>query len=244
MDKNKDPLALVTGSAHRLGFVFARTLAEQGYAILLHYHHSQDDAEIAAQKLRLLDVPVYLAQADLSDSHAVSDLLRVVDASPHPLRVLVNSAAIMQGADVSELTLADWDETMNLNLRAPFLLAQQAQIRMRAAGGGLIVNITDVAASKVWAEFPVYSVSKSALQSLTKILARSFAPDVRVNTIAPGLALPAENMPEAEWNRLVNRLPLQRSAREEELASALEFLLKNEYITGQTITVDGGYSLI
>ena len=147
-------------------------------------------------------------------------------------------------ADVSELTLADWDETMNLNLRAPFLLAQQAQIRMRAAGGGLIVNITDVAASKVWAEFPVYSVSKSALQSLTKILARSFAPDVRVNAIAPGLALPAENMPEAEWNRLVNRLPLQRSAREEELASALEFLLKNEYITGQTITVDGGYSLI
>ncbi|MCF6277982.1 MAG: SDR family NAD(P)-dependent oxidoreductase, partial [Anaerolineales bacterium] len=85
---NSLPLALVTGSAHRLGFLFARTLSEQGYAILLHYHHSRDDAESAAQKLRALDTPVYLAQADLTEPREILDLFAVVDAIPHPLRVL------------------------------------------------------------------------------------------------------------------------------------------------------------
>ncbi len=238
------PLALITGSAHRLGFLFARTLAEQGYAILLHYNHSRDDAESAAQKLRLLDVPVFLAQADLTDTNAISNLLRVVDTLSHPLRVLVNSAAIMQFADARTLSASNWDTTMNLNLRAPFLLAQGAASRMKKEGSGLIVNITDVAAQKIWSKFPDYTVSKAGLESLTKILARTFAPDVRVNAIAPGLVLPADDFPAEEWVRLINRLPIPRPANEDEIASALEFLLKNEYITGQTITVDGGYSLL
>ena len=244
MNKNKRPLALVTGSAHRLGFLFARTLAEQGYAILLHYNHSLDDAETAAVKLRLLDVPVFLAQADLTDTNAISGLLRVVDTLSHPLRVLVNSAATMQSSDAQTVSSADWDVTMNLNLRAPFLLAQGAYKRMKKSDGGLIVNITDIAAQKAWSKFPDYSVSKAGLESLTKILARSFAPDVRVNAIAPGLVLPADDFPAEEWERLIKRLPIPRPANGAEIVSALEFLLKNEYITGQTITVDGGYSLL
>ena len=244
MNPSPPPLALITGAAHRLGFVFARTLAQQGYAILLHYNNSQDDAEIAAQNLRLLDVPVFLAHADLTDTNAISGLLNVVDELPHPLRVLVNSAAMMQPADARTLSVDDWDTTMNLNLRAPFFLAQEAAKRMQELGGGLIVNVTDVAAQKVWSKFPDYTVSKAGLTSLTKILARSFAPNVRVNAIAPGLTLPADDFPPKEWDRLIKRLPLQRPANEKEIAAALEFLLKNEYITGQTITVDGGYSLL
>ena len=159
-----------------------------------------------------------------------------------PLTVLVNSAGLMQRADARSLSVADLDATLNLNLRAPFLCAQRAFQRMTA--GGLIVNITDVAAQKAWTGFPAYTVSKAALASLTGVLARSFAPIVRVNAIAPGLAIPAEQMPPEAWERLVARIPLQRSASTEEIASALTFLLKNEYITGQTITIDGGYSLI
>jgi len=87
-------------------------------------------------------------------------------------------------------------------------------------------------------------VSKAALESLTKILARALAPKVRVNAIAPGFVLPSGIVSDEEWQRLINRIPLKRPARVEELASALEFLLKNEYITGQTIVVDGGYSLV
>ena len=238
------PLAIITGAAHRLGRAFALSLARQGYAILLHYNHARDEAESAAAEIRALDVPVFLAQADLTDPHAALGLFSVVDESAHPLKVLVNSAATMQRADARTLPLDAWDTTINLNLRAPFLLAQQAESRMRSAGGGLIVNITDVGAEKSWSGFPAYTVSKAALSSLTKVLARSFAPSVRVNAIAPGLILPADDMPAEEWERLVSRLPLQRPADLSELTSALEFLLKNEYITGQTITVDGGYSLI
>ena len=244
MNTTISPLALITGAAHRLGRVFALTLAKQGYAILLHYKNSVDEAESTASELRSLGVDVILAQANLADADSAQGLFALVDASPHPLRVLVNSAAMMQRASVDTLSVPDWDATMLLNLRAPFILAQQAQSRMNEAGGGLIVNITDVAAEKVWMGFPAYTVSKAALQSLTKILARDFAPDVRVNAIAPGLVLSSDDIPAEEWNCLVNRLPLQRPANENEIASALIFLLKNEYITGQTITVDGGYSLL
>jgi pteridine reductase len=110
--------------------------------------------------------------------------------------------------------------------------------------GGLIVNISDVGAQKAWSRFPSYTVSKAALESLTRILARAYAPTIRVNAIAPGFVLQSDIVPAEEWDRLINRVPLKRPARPEEIASALEFLCKNEYITGQTIVVDGGYSLV
>ena len=155
--------------------------------------------------------------------------------------MLVNSAAVMPRGEAGSLSVREWDAAIELNLRAPFLCAQQAFRRMMR--GGLIVNVSDVGASKAWSRFPSYTVSKAALDSLTKVLARSFAPVVRVNAIAPGLVLPSENVTDDEWNRLVQRLPLKRPATTEEIGSTLEFLLKNEYITGQTIVVDGGYSL-
>ncbi len=148
----------------------------------------------------------------------------------------------MPGGNVDELTLENWDTALDLNLRAPFLLARGCEAKM--VEGGLIVNITDVGAQKAWSRYPSYTVSKAALESLTRILARAFAPKIRVNAIAPGFVLQSEIVSDEEWQRLINRIPLKRPARTEELASALEFLWKNEYITGQTIVVDGGYSLM
>jgi len=155
---------------------------------------------------------------------------------------LVNSAAFMPGGNVDALTIENWDTSLDLNLRAPFLLTQECANKM--TDGGLIVNITDVGAQKTWSRYPSYTVSKAALESLTKILARALAPKIRVNAIAPGFVLQSDIVSEEEWQRLINRIPLKRPARSEEIASALEFLLENEYITGQTIVVDGGYSLI
>jgi pteridine reductase len=241
------PLALVTGAAHRLGKAFALTLAQHGYAILLHSHGSAEQALATADEIRALGVPVFPAKADLTDEADIEKLFSVMDdvlSAPTlgPLSVLVNSAALMQRADARNLSTMDFDATMSLNLRAPFLCAQRAFKRMTA--GGLIVNITDVAAEKAWTGFPAYTVSKAALASLTGVLARSFAPTVRVNAIAPGLVLPAAEIPPETWQRLVNRIPLQRPASTKEITSALLFLLENAYITGQTISVDGGYSLL
>jgi pteridine reductase len=236
------PLALVTGAAHRLGRAFALTLAQQGYAILLHYHQSLSEASVMENEIRSVGVPVYPMQADLTCDTALHSLFSALDSLPNKLRVLVNSAAVMPRKDLRSTSATDWDGVLDLNLRAPFLLAQKAVERMDA--GGLIVNVTDIGAHKLWNGYSAYVVSKSALETLTRLMAKAYAPTIRVNAISPGLVLPSDNVSQEEWKKLVQRLPLQRSASPEEVASALEFLLRNESITGQTIVVDGGYSLL
>ncbi|HVF26140.1 MAG TPA: SDR family oxidoreductase [Anaerolineales bacterium] len=232
------PLALVTGAAHRLGRSFALTLAQHGFDILLHYHHSLDAALLTRAEIESYGRRVTLAPADLADPEQITSLISKFES----LDVLVNSAAFMPGGNVEALSIENWDTSLDLNLRAPFLLSQEASKKM--TNGGLIVNITDVGAQKAWSRYPSYTVSKAALESLTKVLARALAPKIRVNASAPGFVLQSDIVPPEEWERLIQRVPLKRPARPEEIASALEFLLKNEYITGQVIVVDGGYSLI
>jgi len=232
------PLALVTGAAHRLGKAFALTLAQQGYDLILHYHSAEDAANQTQAEIEALSKNVTLVRADLTDPQQIHSLISTLDS----LQVLVNSAAYMPHGSVDSLSLENWDAALDLNLRAPFLLAQECAKKM--TGGGLIVNITDVGAQKAWSRYPSYTVSKAALEALTRILARALAPQIRVNAIAPGFVLQSDIVPAEEWERLIGRLPLKRPARIDEITSALEFLLKNKYITGQTIVVDGGYSLI
>jgi len=243
------PLAVVTGGAHRLGRAFALTLAYEGYAVLVHYHRSAQLAAKTVAEIKSFGVPAFSMQADLTHEEHIEGLFALADSliartdsRLSHLAVLVNSAAVMLRGNADTLPVDEWDATLDLNLKAPFLCAQQASLRMKR--GGLIVNVSDIGAEKAWSKFPSYTISKAALESLTKVLARSFAPSVRVNAIAPGLVLPSENVTDHEWDRLVERLPLKRPATAEEVASALEFLLKNEYVTGQTIVVDGGYSLL
>jgi NAD(P)-dependent dehydrogenase (short-subunit alcohol dehydrogenase family) len=235
-------LALVTGGAQRLGKAFALSLARMGFAIGLHYRHSAQEAYQTKKEIEALGVPAYLLRADLTKPEKITNLFKIIREFSEPLKVLVNSAAVMPVGHPRELLLADWDAALDLNLRAPFLLAQEAAKTMTE--GGLIVNVTDIGAQKAWSRYPSYSVSKSALESLTKVLARAFAPSIRVDAIAPGLVLPSDVVTPEEWERLIQRLPLQRPARTEEITSALEFLVNNEYVTGQTIVVDGGYSLL
>lgn len=236
------PLALVTGAAQRLGKAFALALARNGYAVLLHYWSSQDEARDTAAEISSLGVPVFQSQQDLLQPSNILALFAEVDRIPHPLGVLVNSAAMLRAGTVQALTFEEWDATLGLNLRAPFFCAQLAAARMK--DGGLIVNVTDVGARKSWSRYPSYAVSKAGLEAMTGILARALAPAIRVNAIAPGLVLQSNLVSTEEWNQLVRRLPLKRPASAEEIASALEFLLHNQYVTGQTLVIDGGYSLL
>lgn len=235
-------LALITGSARRLGKAFALSLARMGYAIALHHRGSVDEADRTAQEIRAFGVDCLPIRADLTAADKIDFLFSMVDEMKAPLRVVVNSAAIMTVGSLREMELRDWDSALDLNLRAPFLIAQRAARRM--TDGGLIVNVSDIGAHKAWTRYPSYTVSKAGLESLTKLLARSLAPHIRVNAIAPGLVLQSDVVTDEAWQSLLERLPLKRAATLEEIASTLEFLIKNEYITGQTITVDGGYSLI
>jgi pteridine reductase len=232
------PLALVTGAAHRLGKSFALTLARLGYDIVLHYHSAEDEALQTKAEIESLKRSVTLAQADLTQPSEIYSLVSTLNS----LDLLVNSAAFMPSGNVNALSLENWDTALDLNLRAPFLLAQEASKIMTE--GSSIINISDMGSQKAWSRYPSYTVSKAALESLTKILARALAPKIRVNAIAPGFVLQSDIVPAEEWDRLIGRVPLKRPARSDEITSTLEFLLKNEYITGQTIVVDGGYSLV
>ena len=237
------PLALVTGAAHRIGRAAALALAAKGYAIGLHYHHSQAEAEATADEIAALGVPAYLLQANLSDPAQVEDLFSRAAALPHLLRVLVNSAAVMPRGDLREMAVTEWDATLDLNLRAPWLCARAAA-RLMEARGGVIVNISDSGADKVWTGFPVYIISKAALETLTRLLARALAPSVRVNAVAPGLILPSTDLPEGQWQKLIERLPLKASGHPDDIARAVIFFVENPYVTGQILAVDGGYQLV
>jgi NAD(P)-dependent dehydrogenase (short-subunit alcohol dehydrogenase family) len=238
------PLALVTGGAHRLGKAFALTLARMGYSIALNYNTSAKQAQQTKAEIESLGVKVHLVQADLTQPDQIQSIfLHPVFCNPHSdFRLLLNSASLMPVGNPRDLELQDWDSALDLNLRAPFLLAQQAAKHMTS--GGLIINVSDVAAQKAWSRYPSYSVSKAGLESLTKLLARALAPSIRVNAIAPGLVLPSDVVTKEQWNQLVEKLPLKRAATLDEITYTLEFLIHNEYITGQTIVVDGGYSLL
>jgi NAD(P)-dependent dehydrogenase (short-subunit alcohol dehydrogenase family) len=235
------PLALVTGAAHRVGRAIALELARQGFAIALHYHHSREAAEATAAEIAALGLPAYLLPADLADPAQIEDLFTRTAALPHPLRVLVNSAAVMPRADLREMPVEEWDSTLDLNLRAPWMSSTEPP---QSGGGGVIINITDSGASKAWTGFPAYIVSKAALETLTRLLARALAPAVRVNAVAPGLILPSADLAVEQWQRLVDRLPLRAAGQPEDVARAVIFFLQNPYITGQVLAVDGGYQLV
>ena len=239
---NSAPLAVITGAAHRIGKAIAVELAHCGYTIGLHYHHSEAAARQTADQLRAAGAAVELLQADLSDPAQIERLFDRLDQLPFPLKVWVNSAAVLDQGDLRTMKFGDWDATLALNLRAPWLCAREAAQRMPA--GGVVVNLSDSGVRKTWTAFPAYAVSKAGVEMLTRLLAKTLGPAVRVNAVAPGLIMPAADQDEADWDRLVKRLPLREAGTPEDVAKAVRFLVESPYITGETIVVDGGYQLV
>lgn len=239
----RNELALVTGGAVRLGKAIALGLAEAGFAVGLHYHSSKNAAKETASEIEKLGVPVYLFEADLHDPAQIQNLFDQVAALSLQLQVLVNSASVMPRSDLRSMQVAEWDDTLDLNLRAPWLCARAAAVLMQDAGG-VIINISDSGAQKTWTGFPAYTISKAGLETLTRLLARSLAPKIRVNAVSPGLILPSQGIAAEDWERLVNRLPAGQSGSPQDVAQAVLFLIENHYITGETLVVDGGYQLI
>jgi NAD(P)-dependent dehydrogenase (short-subunit alcohol dehydrogenase family) len=239
----RNELALVTGGAIRLGREIALGLAQEGYGIALHYRSSVVKAEQTAQQIETYGVPCTLIQADLRDPDQIALAFDQISRLELPLRVLVNSASVMPRGNLQELSVAEWDDTLNLNLRAPWLCAQAAA-RLMEADGGVIINLSDTGARKTWTGFPVYTISKAGLEVLTRLLARTLSSKIRVNAVAPGLILPADQTDPADWQRLVAKLPVQQPGSPQDVVQAVLFLIHHQYITGETLIVDGGYQLI
>ncbi len=232
-------VALVTGGGRRVGRVLALALGARGAIVAVHYNASEAGAKEVVGTLEGLGGRAQAFGAQLMEPDAPEALVqRVVDAFGR-FDVLVNSAAIMVRTPVGEVDAATWDRMFALNLRAPFFLSQAAAPHLRAARGA-IVNIADLAAFETWPGYIPHGLTKAGIVQMTRALARVLAPEVRVNAIAPGTVLLPDDWSEQDAARLNDTTPLGRTGSPEDVASAMLFLLDSGYITGETITVDGG----
>jgi pteridine reductase len=233
-------VALVTGAGRRLGLAMARALAGRGMTVAIHHHASGAGADSLRDEIVAAGGRAACFAADLTDARAAAELPRRVVAELGGLDVLVNSAAVMHQVPFEETTPELYDATLDLNLRAVFFCTQGAAPALRAARGK-VVNLADLGGLEPWPGFVAHSVSKAGVVMLTRVLARSLAPEVTVNAIAPGAVLVPESYDAAERDRLARTTPLGRLGSPDDVVTALLYLLEGgDYVTGEVLVVDGG----
>jgi len=209
--------------------------------VAVHYHAAKEGAAETLRAIQSAGGSGATFAADLAQPDAPAALMADVIAQFGTLDVVVNSAAVMHRTPFASVTPAQWDDIMALNFRAPFFVAQAAAPHLRRAdGGGAIVNVADLAAFETWPAYIPHGLSKAGIVHMTRALARILAPEIRVAAVAPGTVLLPENWSDADAERLRATTPLQRHGDPEDVAATVLFLLESDFITGDTIIVDGG----
>lgn len=234
--------ALVTGGAVRVGRAIAVTLADAGYDVAIHYGTSSKAAAEAEAAIRQRGGQACVLQADLTRPEQAERLAAEAAAELGGLDLLVNNAAIFPHGRPEDVSIADWDRVFALNARAPFLCARGAAAIMPT--GGSIVNIADAGAGEGWPGYAPYLATKAALLSLTRSLARAWAPRLRVNAVAPGPVMLPDGWGPEEQAAAAERTVLKRLGRPEDVAMAVLYLDRAAYVTGEVIYVDGGARLV
>ena len=232
-------VAMVTGAGRRVGRALAVGLGAQGMSVAVHYHASDAGARETARLIESAGGKAWCVAADLRDGAAPAALVADVVRQLGRLDVLVNSSAVMERTPLGEVDAEQWDAMMALNIRAPFLLAQAAAPHLAKARGA-IVNIADLAAFETWPAYIPHGISKAGIVYMTRALARTLAPNVRVNGIAPGAVLLPDDWNEADAAKLRESTPLGRLGSPDDVVDAMLYLLRADYTTGETLIVDGG----
>jgi len=243
------PVALITGAARRLGAAIARHLHANGYRVVLHYRQSARQTQALVEELNWQRAgSASLVQAALGAGFDAEALLRSVLSAFGRLDVLVNNASEFFSTPVGQITTADYQRLFDSNVAGPLFLSQAAFPHLRQTAGS-IVNLVDIHAEKPLSQYPVYSMAKAANAMMVKALAREMAPQVRVNGVAPGCILwpEGENAETTDNKRIrrtiISRIALGRTGAPQDIAEAVLFLARAEYITGQILAVDGGRNL-
>jgi NAD(P)-dependent dehydrogenase (short-subunit alcohol dehydrogenase family) len=235
--------ALVTGGARRIGRALSSALAEAGFAVAIHHHHSRDEAQALAADIVHSGGKAVALAADLAEEAEVKQLLPRAIATLGPIGCLVNNASIFENDTVTTTTRDSWDRHLAVNLRAPFVLIQEFARHLPAEAGGLVVNLLD---ERVWSLTPYfvsYTLTKEGLWTLTRTMALALAPRIRVNGIGPGPTLPSPRQSPEQFLDRCRRMPLRRGTNPGEIAAALRFMLTAPAMTGQMIALDGGEHL-
>lgn len=239
---------LVTGAARRVGLSIARVLHAAGANVMVHYRTATADAEALVDEFNALRASSAISQqADLLDVGALSALVTRTVAHFGRLDALINNASSFFATPLGSIDLADWDDLVGSNFKAPLFLSQAAAPHLKATHGA-IVNIADIHAERPLAGYPLYCAAKAGLIGLTRALAVELAPEVRVNAVAPGPILwpddgESDAFDAAARERIVAHTLLKRSGEPQDIARTVRFLLDEAtYVTGQVINVDGGRS--
>ena len=228
---------LVTGAAKRIGRGIAIRLFDAGYRVAIHYSTSDKEARETAE--RCGSAPLFRANLEKVDE--IQRMFREVAERTGPLYGLVNNAARFQRRPALEMTEADWDYIHSVNLKATFFCCQRAALLMRRQGAGRIVNISSLGGIRPWADYAHYCASKAGVIMLTRALSKAFAPEIAVNSVAPGVILSSPEEPRTQ--DMIAATPAARRGTVEEVADAvLYFLNATNFVTGQILTVDGGLS--
>lgn len=237
-----DKTILITGSARRVGRIFALGCAQAGADIIIHHGHSQDDAKETRDEIEAMGRRAWILASDLSvPAEAFETISRANETSP--LYALVNSAAIFESLSLSDTSLPDWERHLSINLTAPFLLSQAFANQLPEGNEGRIVNILDWRALRPGADHFPYTVSKAALAALTRSLAVALAPRITVNGLALGAVLPPSDG--GAGSEVIKNVPLGRWSEAQEVQQALVFLLAGPaYVTGEIMHMDGGRHLV
>ncbi len=232
-------VALITGAARRLGRALAFAFADNGFDVIIHYNTSEAEAKMVVSEIEMKGKRSIAIQADISDIRGIKNFCEKVSAWTSTLDVLVNNSGIFPTKKFTEVDEALWDETLNTNLRGMFFITQSLLPLMKNTKRASIVNIASLGAFQPWNNHIPYCISKAGVVMLTRALAKTLAPDIRVNAVAPGvIVIPDEenrSRPSAE------KIPLKRYGTAKDFVDTVLFLaLKADYITGQVIALDGG----
>jgi len=233
-------VALVTGAARRIGRSIALRLAQEGADVVVNYRHSGDDAEHVAGEIRAMGRHARAIQADVSVLEEVRGMFRTVELDMGRLDILVNNAGVFFAAPILQMTVQQWDTVMNSNLKSQFLCSQAAAPMLKRNPPGRIINLSSLGGMLAWPSFTHYCVSKAGSIMLTRCLARALAPEILVNSVAPGTIQFEGEAPDEDY---IRRAPLHRAGTGDDIADAVAYLAIADFVTGQIIAVDGGRSL-
>jgi pteridine reductase len=246
-------VAIVTGGAVRLGKALALALAEQGARLVIHYGSSAGPAQETVTEIKAMGSDALAVQADFSQSGQAPSVVERAVAHFGQVDILVNSAAIFEPGRWDDTTEANWDRHFAINLKSPFFLSQAfakhvcprvaGQSHWPSARAGHIVNIADWRGVRPGIGHVAYTLTKAALIAMTKSLALALAPNIQVNAIAPGMILPPPGKDPSYLERKAGQIPAQRVGSPQEIAKALLFLLRSDFVTGELIFVTGGQHL-
>lgn len=236
MNKLKDKVALVTGSAVRVGRIISLGLSCK--KLVLHYHKSKKEALSLKDELEMKGIQCDLFQADLKEPQQIEKLFEFIKNKHEHLDILINNAASYEKKPFLEVE--DFDSSLDLNLKAPLICSQYAARLMPT--GSLILNICDMSSKNPLKHRPLHSISKAALMYATKVLAWELAPNVRVNNLLLGMVLPSDECKEKALDNFVERhVLLKRACSPQEIVKAIHTFIENEYLNSTTIELTGGW---